>query len=100
MTPSVASPAQAEFDWLDSFSWFGLEDPTPGAADAWSFNDWGGLLLGDQGAWMAFDDQVYQAIYDPMQAMLDNSANDWWLNPLNEMFATGEIGRASCRERV
>ncbi|RAU97954.1 hypothetical protein DQP56_12915, partial [Mycolicibacter senuensis] len=97
MSPLAASPAQADFDfdWLDPLSWFGAEAEIPGDA-AFTFSDWGGLLMGDPDAWVAFDDQAYLAIYDPMQAMIDNSANDWWLDPLNQMFAMGDSCGVLC----
>src|SRR5690625_1399157 len=95
MTPLAVSPAQADFDFLDP-SWFGLDvgADVSGAADAtpftWTFDDWDGLLNSDAGAWVDFDNQLYLSIYEPMQAVIDNSANDWWLDPLNQMFATGD----------
>ncbi|MGB3663465.1 MAG: hypothetical protein WBA04_11270, partial [Mycolicibacter algericus] len=100
MTPLAAAPAQADFDWFDPFSWFdtaGVDTvaEVPGAAD-FTFADWGGLFMGEPEAWLAFDEQVYLAIYDPMQAMLENSANDWWLDPLNQMFAMGDSCGVLC----
>src|SRR5690625_3867415 len=78
MTPLAVSPAQADFDFLDP-SWFGLDvgADVSGAADAtpftWTFDDWDGLLNSDAGAWVDFDNQLYLSIYEPMQAVIDNS---------------------------
>lgn len=63
LSPLAASPAQADFDFFDPSSWFDAAD-TPGAAD-FTFSDWGGLFMGEPGAWMDFDSQLYTAIYDP-----------------------------------
>src|SRR5690625_527769 len=102
MTPLAGAPAQADFDFFDPFSWFDLDSAadTAGVADAtsfaWTFDDWAGLSSGDPSAWVAFDDQLYQAIYDPMEAMISNPANGWWLDPLNQAFATGDSCGVLC----